>query len=221
MSVIQMTMRIEPEIGLHTMLMALFAEQAGVVESDSGDDPWSDEALVEAIVKRGSQQHFRTLLARYKTKVHQITMSVLGPGLHSQAEDAAQEVFLKLYQKLESFRGDCKFSTWLYRIAINTSIDFRRRQRKHDAVDIESTTVPDSLISSPVSLRERSTLVRVQQAINELPETQRMMVYQYYWLELKTREISEILGCPEGTVKVYLSRARKALSGQLEDLADD
>jgi RNA polymerase sigma-70 factor (ECF subfamily) len=186
-------------------------------EIESTKDALSDEALVEAIVLRGSQQHFRMLLARYKTRVHHLALSVLGPSKQAQAEDVAQEIFLKLYQRLDSFRGDCKFSTWLHRIAINTAIDYQRKNKRFEASDIDEVVLPESLITGPIQIEDRDTIQRLQKAINGLPHSQRMMVYQFYWLGMKTREIAEVLGCPEGTVKVYLRRARTVLAGQLEN----
>ncbi len=85
-----------------------------------------------------------------------------------------------------------------------------------EADSINEISLPDSLLTAPVSLEGRDTMVRIQQAIQKLPQTQRMMVYQYYWLELKMREIAEILDCPEGTVKVYLLVRQSSL--KLSDL---
>jgi RNA polymerase sigma factor (sigma-70 family) len=195
--------------------------RAAVHEENPVEDPWSDEALVQAVVGRGSQQHFRTLMARYKTKVHHLCLSVLGPSQQNQAEDVAQEVFLKIYQRLESFRGDCKFSTWLYRIAINTAIDCKRKNNKFLADNIDDISLPDTMITSAFSPEDHDSAKRVQLAVQSLPQTQNMMVYQFYWLGLKTREIAEVLDCPEGTVKVYLLRARSALAETLGALKND
>ena len=188
---------------------------AAETQSSPDRDAFSDEALVESIVSNGSQQHFRALMARYKTRVHHLALSVLGPGKQAMAEDAAQEIFIKLYQRLGSFRGDSKFSTWLYRIAINTAIDFKRSNARHEHDELSEHTIPEALQGAPISIEDRDQAEAVQKAIAKLPQAQRMMVYQYYWLDLKMREIAEILGCPEGTVKVYLLRARKALADQL------
>jgi RNA polymerase sigma-70 factor (ECF subfamily) len=178
-------------------------------------DAWSDDALVEAIIRRGSQQHFGALMARYKVKVHQIALSVLGPGQQALAEDVAQEVFIKLYQRLESFRGDCLFSTWLYRMAFNTAIDIQRRSRKFTALDIDSIAPVVAEDSTGSDIDNAGSARRIHAAIQSLPQTQRMMVYLFYWLELRIREIATVMDCPEGTVKVYLSRAKAALAKQL------
>lgn len=181
---------------------------------------WSDEALVEAIVKRGSQKHFLTLLTRYKVRVHQIALSVLGPGQVAQAEDVAQEVFIALYQRLDRFRGECKFSTWLYRLAVNAAIDFKRANARHRGASLEQVTLPGVTFELPDAGSSRQQK-QIQEALQELPESQRMMIYLFYWLELKMREIAEVLDCPLGTVKVYLKRARTALAESLGDIEDD
>lgn len=206
-------------VTIEALLQFSRAASAAAERETSRPDAWSDEALIEAIVKRGSQPHFRTLLARYKVRVHQIALSVLGPSQTAQAEDVAQEVFISLYQRLDQFRGDCKFSTWVYRLAVNAAIDFKRSNKRHAGVSLEESMLPGQAAEhgsagGPVD-------ARVQQALNALPESQRMMVYLYYWLELKLREIAEVLDCPEGTVKVYLKRARATLAESLGSLKDE
>lgn len=187
----------------------------------AGEDIWSDEALLDAIVKRGSQHHFGTLLARYKLRVHRIALSVLGPARQAQAEDVTQEVFIKLYQRLGSFRGDCRFSTWLYRMAVNTSIDYQRRDNKFAAVDISQVAEQAAEGTAASHAETTDASARVRQSIETLPQSQRMMVYLSYWLGLKMREIAEVMGCPEGTVKVYLARARQELAIQLEEYINE
>lgn len=181
----------------------------------------SDEALIDAIVKRGSQRHFRTLLARYKVRVHQIALSVLGPSQVAQAEDVAQEVFISLYQRLDQFRGECKFSTWVYRLAVNAAIDFKRCNMRHSGVSFDESMLPGHVDDPGRGNKREPVDARIQEALNALPESQRMMVYLNYWLELKLREIAEVLDCPEGTVKVYLKRARATLAESLEGIKDD
>ncbi|NNE04776.1 MAG: RNA polymerase sigma factor [Xanthomonadales bacterium] len=192
------------------------------LDPDAGrPDAWSDEALIEAIVKRGSEQHFRTLLARYKVRVHHIALSVLGPTQAAQAEDVAQEVFISLYRRLDQFRGDCKFSTWVYRLAVNAAIDFKRVNTRHAGLAIDDASLPGVPFEIPKGSDGRKLESGVHQALLALPESQRMMVYLYYWLELKMREIAEVLDCPQGTVKVYLKRARAALAETLGEFKHD
>jgi RNA polymerase sigma-70 factor (ECF subfamily) len=207
---------------LLNQLAEAFGDNATPAEAQpAARDVWSDEALVRAIVNGGNQQHFRTLLARHKVKVHRIALSVLGPSRQAQAEDVAQEVFIKLYQRLESFRGDCRFSTWLYRLAINAALDYQRKNLKFEAMDIDEMALPGSADNASRLLEADETALRVNQAVNTLPQTQRMMVYLFYWLEFRIREIAEVMDCPQGTVKVYLLRARKILAEQLGSYLDE
>jgi RNA polymerase sigma-70 factor (ECF subfamily) len=221
-----MTSMVHAQPGLTRLLSSLPAgmrsrEDSTVARPSQAGDAWSDEALVEAIVKRGSQRHFAALMARYKQKVHHIALSVLGPSRHAEAEDVAQEVFVKLYQRLDSFKGDSRFSTWLYRIAFNTCIDHVRREAKHDTLDLDSIVEPESGDDAASLTEHRERSMRVVIAVASLPGTQRTMVHLHYWLGFKTREIAEVMGCPEGTVKVYLQRARKRLAGSLGEMLDE
>ncbi len=212
--------------GIVTMLLNQMAvthdhETASTSGDTTGGDIWSDEALLDAIVKRGSQHHFGTLLARYKLKIYHIALSVLGPSQQAQAEDVTQEIFIKLYHRLESFRGDCRFSTWLYRMAVNTSIDYQRKNKKFDAVDIHQIAEQAAEGTAESNVETMDMSVHVKQSIETLTQSQRMMVYLVYWLGLKVREVAEVMDCPEGTVKVYLARAKKLLAIQLEDYINE
>lgn len=142
------TLSLQPPHALHQVLArwaeAYRAQAESPLPGAAVKDAWSDEALMEAIVKRGSQQHFRALMARYKTRVHQLCLSVLGPSQQAQAEDAAQEVFARLHQCLDLFRGDCRFSTWLHRIAINTAIDYQRQNSRFQASELDDTRLAET-----------------------------------------------------------------------------
>ena len=106
---------------------------------------FSDEQLVKIIIRKSSQPHFRMLIARYQAKVQSIALSVLGPGKHADAEDVAQDVFVKVYQQLGKFRGDTRFSTWLYRVAMNMAIDHQRKHARHQGEELSGINEPVSL----------------------------------------------------------------------------
>ncbi len=196
----------------------------GMTQASQGaqtDDVYSDESLISSILNCGSQQHYRILVSRHKSRVHQVVLSVLGPANSADAEDVAQEVFIRAFSKLDSFRGDSAFCTWLYRMAINLSLDHLRAIRRHVADSLEDTDATSREKSAEQQVQERQTAQSVKRAVDALPRTQRIIVHQYYWLGFKTREIAEVLGCPENTVKVYLMRARKSLALDLEELPND
>jgi len=179
---------------------------------------FSDEQLVETIVNKGNQSHFRMLIARYQAKVHSIALSVLGPGRQSDAEDVAQEVFVKVYRQLDGFRAESKFSTWIYRITINLSIDHRRKHARHQAEDLGKYPEPSSDRHAEQTQLAREQAAMIETAVAKLDPRQQMIVRLFYWQGFKTREIAEVLGTPEGTVKVYLLRARQILAISLEGL---
>ena len=183
---------------------------------NQGGDALSDDALVDVIVRRGDPSHFRLLVSRYKGKVHGIALSVLGPTGASEAEDVAQEAFMRAYERLDSFRGDSKFSTWLYRIAYNIAIDHQRRVQKRRSVPFDESHADDGQPAADQLMADR-----VASAVEALPSTQRIAVHQFYWLGLKVREIAELLGCSQSAVKVSLMRARRQLAQELEEIRDE
>ena len=157
-------------------------------------------------------------------------------GSAADAEDLAQDTFVKAYQSLGSFRGSATLSTWLFRIATNVCIDYRRR-RKHaparalplevlgsDTVGIGFTAeLPDSA-PGPESCVLRMELQRkVRDSIDRLPEKLRAVLVLFDIEGLSYEEIAQVLGCPLGTVKSRLFSARQglrqALAGYVDDLA--
>ena len=179
---------------------------------------FSDEQLLESILNKGDPHHFRMLIARYQAKVHSIALSVLGPGRQSDAEDVAQDVFVKVYRQLDSFRAESKFSTWIYRIAINLSIDHQRKHARHKAEDLDKYPEPSSDRHAEQTQFALERAALIEAAVTKLDPFQQMIVRLFYWQGFKTREIAEVLGSPEGTVKVYLLRARQILALSLEEL---
>jgi len=128
------------------------------------------------------------------------------------AEDAAQDTFMKAYQKLEGFRGECSEKTWLIRIAINTCRDYRRRawfKWNDRRVDVDSLMLPGG---TPVESRDDTVL----KAVMALSARDREVVLLRYYQEMRLQEISQTLGVPEGTVTSRLNRARARLRRQLE-----
>ena len=128
------------------------------------------------------------------------------------AEDAVQDVFVKAYQKLNSFRGECSEKTWLMHIAVNTCRDYCRRAwfRWNDRrVDIDQLILPGG---TPVDSRDDTVL----KAVMALPQRDREVVLLRYYQQMRLGEISQALGLPEGTVTSRLNRARAKLRRQLE-----
>ena len=184
-----------------------------------------DERLVTSFLDDNDLTAFSLLVERYQQKVFRLVCSVLGPFSAAEAEDVTQEIFLKVFQKMKTYKGGASFRTWLYRLAYNTALDWRRNRKESRVFQeaLNSRAPEDTEIahhldeSDPLEsyLTEERKLL-VTEAIEQLPELYRTMIYMYYWLETPVDEMTEQLGLPEGTVKSYLFRAREYLRQILE-----
>lgn len=178
-----------------------------------------DATLVRELVRTGDEDLFAELVSRHKERVFRLAASILGPGHEAEAEDLTQEVFLLVYRKLASFRQECAFSTWLYRMTRNAAIDRRRRARfRYHHVDeaVLRSVQTDDVRCDPehrASTRERRQ--QVLGHIDQLPEPQRSVVYLHYWLGTPIAEIAGLLELNSETVKSHLFRARRRLASQI------
>src|SRR3954454_14919029 len=183
------------------------------------------EVLIKKRIKqviKGDQNAFGEIVEIYKDKVFQLAFRMLGN--RHEAEDIAQEAFIRAYINIESFNINLKFSTWLYRIATNLCIDRMRKKKPDYFLDAEvagtegltmysqipsNTPLPESEVES---LELQDT---VQKEILKLPDKYRTAIVLKYIEELSLNEISEILDLPLGTVKTRIHRGREALRQQL------
>lgn len=186
------------------------------------------EDLIKKRIKqvlKGDQDAFGEIVELYKDKVFQICFRMLGN--RHEAEDMAQEAFVRAYVNIKSFNINMKFSTWLYRIATNLCID-RIRKKKPDfyldakvagseGLDMYSQIAADTALPEEEveSLELQET---IQAEILKLPEKYRTPIVLKYIEELSLKEISEILDLPVGTVKTRIHRGREALRNQLRHL---
>lgn len=181
----------------------------------------SDKALI-SLIKNGDKEAFSILIKRYEKKVLNILYLQLGntPDL----EDLVQEVFIKVFKNVKNFRGESQFSTWLYRIAVNVSYDYKRKSKdiyslddplKEDEEDTFEKIIPNN-DEDPLSIIEGEELRnKLRKLIKELPkEYQEVLILREYE-GLSYEEISKILNCPIGTVESRLFRARKELKEKL------
>jgi RNA polymerase sigma-70 factor, ECF subfamily len=177
----------------------------------------SDSQLV-ACAQEGDQQAFAELFRRHGDAVFRLAVSILGQGFAAEAEDVAQEVFLKVHHSLASFRGEAEFSSWLYRITFNQAVNLKARaryQRPHvdEAALVHSATAAPGPDSQAETARRDQAL---QECIQTLPEVYQSALRLYYWLGASVAEMAELLGVPENTAKSYLHRARQLLDGMLK-----
>lgn len=176
----------------------------------------SERQLVEAC-KRGERDAFRELFETYRNKVYSVALRFSGD--EAAAMDIAQDTFLKLFSSIRDFRGEAGLETWMYRLVVNSCLDYKRRIRRLLPM---ADAVLSSLRASSDSLRE---LIRsevsdsIQSAIDRLPADLRIVVVLRYTEALSYQEIAEVLGTPAGTVASRLNRAHKALEHRLAHLA--
>jgi len=181
----------------------------------------SDHALL-SYIKSGDREAFSILVKRYEKKILNILYLQLGniPDL----EDLVQEVFIKAFKNINSFRGESKFSTWLYRIAINIAYDYRRKNKEVYSLDNSINEDDDNTFESiiagdtkdPLDIVEKEDVKsKVRRLMMELPnEYQEVLILREYE-GLSYEEIAKILNCPVGTVESRLFRARKELKERL------
>ena len=197
--------------------------------TDGGLPQEAVEDLVER-AKAGDRPAFGQLVEVYQDKIYGYASRMLGDP--DEAEDVAQETFVRAYRSLPHFRGAASFHTWLYRIASNLAIDVARRNRRQstgnfsldeplesEEGDYEREIADES--GSPEQLTQRREMQElVRQAVAELPEKLRAVVVLYELQGESYEDIAEILGCPLGTVKSRLFNARSQLKDMLEQLVD-
>jgi RNA polymerase sigma-70 factor (ECF subfamily) len=171
-----------------------------------------DRAAIEAC-QRGEREAFDPLVERYQRDVYRLCYRYVNN--HHDASDLAQDVFLKAYRAIGRFRGDSAFSTWLYRIAVNTCLNFRAARKaaseelKDDLADA-GRRVDDRMEDDELSQQ-------VREAVSRLPEKQRATLILKIYNDLTHEEVAQVLGSTVGTVKANLFHAlgnlRKAMAG--------
>ncbi len=177
--------------------------------------PVDEEAVYIRRAQAGDQRAFAWLVGRYQTPVYNLCYRMLGTP--DEAQDAAQETFLRAYSKLRTFEEGRKFSSWLLSIGSHHCIDCLRR-RRFAWVDIDEMAgvLPDRREEQPeeVALRSESEAT-IQRLLKTLPPDYRTVVILYYWNQLSYEEIGQILNISEPAIKSRLHRARRALADKL------
>jgi RNA polymerase sigma-70 factor (ECF subfamily) len=177
----------------------------------------SDEELVRAC-QEGESSAFDTLVARWEDRIRGAAYRFLGSD--EEARDVAQEAFLKAYKALPGFKGEARFSSWLYQIATNLCRDRLRRRRTRPTVSLEdvsaATVMVETALEAHETLLRRDLALSVQRAIHALPEQQREVVILKEYEGLTFVEIAQALDVPLSTVKTRLYRGLGQLRLRLE-----
>lgn len=176
-------------------------------------------------VRDGDEESFAVLLRRFRVPVWQFLHRMVRN--QAVAEELAQEVFLRVYRSRATYEPSAKFSTWLYRIATHLALN-HLRDSKHDRGQVrpddeDDDRVPVQLPSPEASVEERLVMAarskRIRDAVESLPEKQRLAVILHKYQDLDYRQIAELLGASESAVKSLLFRAYETLRARLVDLA--
>jgi RNA polymerase sigma-70 factor (ECF subfamily) len=185
-----------------------------------------DEELVLR-VQQGDKSAYDLLVTKYQHKIIQLVNRYVKDP--SEAQDVAQEAFIKAYRALGNFRGDSAFYTWLYRIAINTAKNYlvsRTRRSSDYQVDIQDAEQIENApqlqgMESPERLLLNQEIVEtIKTAIDKLPKEMRIAIMLREFEGMSYEEIAQAMDCPVGTVRSRIFRAREAIDNKLNPLLD-
>jgi RNA polymerase sigma-70 factor (ECF subfamily) len=177
----------------------------------------SDAQLIARVLVEDDRHAFGELVRRHQSVVR-ATLRRLTGGNHALADDLAQETFLLAYRNLRSFRQEAKFSTWLYRIAYNAFLADARKTKESPlpeaASDADEPASYEADDGTPVA-RSAVLSVDLERAMTRLSEAERAAIVQCYHNDLSHEEAAYVLGCPVGTVKTHILRAKQKLKARL------
>jgi RNA polymerase sigma-70 factor (ECF subfamily) len=177
--------------------------------------PLGSDRDLELVSKslQGSQLAFKELVERHHATAFAVVRGVMGDS--DDVEDVVQMVYMKVYRNLDKFRGDSKFSTWLYQIARNEAINAVKKRR------LDTTPVEDLIVAAPakdgpeVALRHTVAADELERAMGRIDDRYREVLELRYMGERTYDEIAEVTGLPIGTVKTYIHRGKAALKNAM------
>ena len=170
-----------------------------------------EEAHIIKEILNGKTEQYEYFLDRYGQQVFVLVDRIV--SCQEDAEELTQDVFLKAFQQLSSFKAESSFSTWIYRIATNIAISAVRKKR-NDVLRLDDSVfanLSDTKVDAALEDESEEQMERLQQAMNQLDADERALITLYYLEEKPLAEVAFILGMTEGNAKVKLHRIRKKL----------
>ncbi|NNK81968.1 MAG: sigma-70 family RNA polymerase sigma factor [Flavobacteriaceae bacterium] len=180
-----------------------------------------DQDIIIKIID-GDTNAFSVLVDRYKDLIFTLTLRMLKN--REEAEEVAQDAFIKAFKSIDKYKGDSKFSTWLYRIAYNSSLDRIKKNTKFNnnvAIDEYSAHEVKTIENAYDALEQKERHETIKYCLNKLPSKDSFMLTLYYFDELSLEEISDVTGIKANNIKVKLFRARKKLATILKKELDN
>ncbi len=196
------------------------------MNEESRNNAELDQELVQR-VQQGDKSAYDLLVIKYQHKIVQLVNRYVKDP--SEAQDVAQEAFIKAYRALGNFRGDSAFYTWLYRIAINTAKNYlvsRSRRYSDYEVDVQDAEQVENApqlkgMETPDSILMNEQIVEaIKSAIEKLPDEMRTAIMLREFEGMSYEEIAQAMDCPVGTVRSRIFRAREAIDEKLTPLLD-
>ncbi len=179
-----------------------------------------DEDIIRLILK-GEDELYSILIDRYSGKIFSTAYSYTHN--HEETRDLVQDILIKVYQNLAKFKVDSKFSTWLYRVAVNSCIDWNRKNNSRTikiAWNFEENDILNSIVDENagpeqvvMNQEDREFIMNI---VSDMPEIYKTVLILYYFEELKIQEISYVIDCPKKTVETRLYRAKGILKTLLK-----
>jgi RNA polymerase sigma-70 factor (ECF subfamily) len=173
----------------------------------------ADEQQLILEAQQGSRDAFRCLVERHMKTAYNIAHGILRD--HDNAEDAAQEAFVRAYESLGTFKRESSFGTWLFRIVVNSALNIAKHNTRENGRRTDLTTLAASLPDVPATGDQVDVAAHIERALHELPTMQRAAVILRHIDGLSTRQVGGILGCSESTVKTHLYRGLEKMRTSL------
>lgn len=176
-----------------------------------------DQNYIKRIIN-GDAQAFALLVEKYKHMVFTLALRIVKN--REEAEEISQDVFVKIYNAITNYKGDAKFSTWLYRITYNKSLDYLKKQKRNlDTFSVDEYENMDFIEMENIirNIEEKERKEAINKILKELKAKDGVLITLYYYEELSLIEIAQVMNLSPNTVKVQLHRSRKRLAKLLKE----